>query len=158
MFVRIVRLPDKKYAPVVESFWDNGQPKQRLLCSLGEHDKEIYPQISAKLKNWTRLERTPLVLQKIKNSSGPLQGKCFMMQYRYRKWNLYDDVCNGHPYKFSQNCFCVIHGREEKSLIRSRIACSTPKWCWLCHQPEQSDYNIVALLDVLLPWSWIQDQ
>ncbi|GFP23252.1 hypothetical protein HKBW3S09_00719 [Candidatus Hakubella thermalkaliphila] len=84
MFVRISRVRNLGYIQVVESYQEQGQSKQRVLCSLGRLEKGSYEAARWAVRDWKRLGRAKVVLAEIEDRSGPRQAKGYLS--RYRRW------------------------------------------------------------------------
>jgi hypothetical protein len=86
MFVRISRVRNLGYIQVVESYREQGQSKQRVLCSLGRYGEAKCEAARGMVRDWKRLGRAKMVLAEIEDRSGPGQGKGYLS--RYRRWKI----------------------------------------------------------------------
>src|SRR6202030_3158480 len=73
MFFRVKPSGPRRYLQLVENFWDGGQTKQRVLCTLGRLDHlQDSGQLDALLSSGARLSQKLLLLTAHKDGQVPV--------------------------------------------------------------------------------------
>ncbi len=85
MFVRRVKGYGKEYMHVVESIWNGGMPIARILWPLGRYEEKTFLRVKMAISDWRRLKNLNQIQKENADSSGPLQGKSYFMQYKVKK-------------------------------------------------------------------------